>query len=149
MVFVGRNYLQICSYTKRIFSCKTDHFATWTSRAVGRHCTLDGSTYSELVMISMLGLSITDFNLIEGVFWIFCSLVSLAANHRSRLVSPPFWYVLALDFLLFGISDFVEAYYPVSFLEPGGQWLFVWKIICVGGFGGCLIWYVKDRLETK
>jgi len=96
----------------------------------------------------MLSLSFADFNLVESAFWVFCSLVSLSAL-RFRLVSPPLWYLLAFDFLLFGISDFIEAYYPVSFLERGGEELFAWKITCILGFVACLIWYLIQRVQKR
>jgi hypothetical protein len=96
--------------------------------------------------MDMFGLSFINFNLFEGGFWIFCSLIALLGV-RFKVALPRFWYLLALDFLLFGISDFVEAYYPVSFLDPGGEWLFAWKIICVLVFVACFAWYLVIMIK--
>jgi hypothetical protein len=83
----------------------------------------------------MLELSFTSFNLVEGIFWMMCAYISVSFLPK-RIVSPRLHYAIGFDFLLFSISDFVEAYYPVSFLEPGGEWLLIWKVLCIGIFIG-------------
>gem|GEM_PF-1788911 len=95
----------------------------------------------------MIEISFTSFNLSEGVFWIFCAAVSIFAT-RFKIAPPPLWRLLALDFLLFGVTDFIEAYYPVSFFDSGGEWLFALKIICVLGFFACLAWYLVSRIKN-
>ena len=92
-------------------------------------------------------LSFTAFNLLEGTFWIFCGILSYVAPHFIHDMSERFWKVLTLNFVLFGLSDYVEAYYPVSFLDKGGEWLYAWKILCIIGFVGCLIWYIAKRIS--
>jgi hypothetical protein len=95
----------------------------------------------------MTGLSFAAFNLLEGAFWVCCAGFSLAGIHFIKNLPMRFWQLLAVNFVFFGASDFVEAYYPVSFLDSGGEWLFAWKILCIFGFAGCLIWYVLVRLN--
>lgn len=97
----------------------------------------------------MLDFSFTDFNLLEGMFWVICAIVSFLTRHRIGSLPYAFWHILSLDFFLFGISDFVEAYYPLSFLEHGGEWLFIWKLLCIIGFIGCFIWYLIIRIREK
>jgi len=94
----------------------------------------------------MLGLVFVDFNLFEGVFWLLLACISFYAARIIKM-PPIFWRILALDFAFFGISDFVEAYYPVSFLDPGGEWLLAWKASCVIVFWVCVIWYLFVRMR--
>jgi hypothetical protein len=95
----------------------------------------------------MFTLSFTNFNLLEGVFWIGCAVVSVL--FRDHFLIPRFWYLLSVDFILFGLSDFVEAYYPKSFLDPGAEWLLVWKITCLVWFCNSLVWYISMRIKNK
>ena len=97
----------------------------------------------------MFGLSFIQFNLIEGFFWLFCALICTLTSFRPKSVSMRVWRLLALDFALFGISDFVEAYYPVSFLQPGGEWLLIWKVLCIIGFVVAAIWNMRERLFSQ
>lgn len=97
----------------------------------------------------MPDLSFTDFNLLEGTFWIICATISFLSCYYVRFLPRVFWHVLSLDFVLFGISDFVEVYYPVTFLEHGGEWIFVWKLLCIAGFVGCFIWYLRISLQKR
>ena len=90
-------------------------------------------------------LSFTAFNLLEGTFWIFCGALSYLAPHLIHHMPRKFWNFLFIDFMLFGISDYVEAYYPVSFLDKGGEWLYAWKVLCIIGFVMCLVWYISKR----
>jgi hypothetical protein len=91
-------------------------------------------------------LTFIGFNLLEGGLWILCSLASFFGHRFTKSLPPKFWSGLSANFLLFGISDFVEAYYIVTFLEKGGEWLFAWKIICIIGFLACFFWYLKIRI---
>ena len=89
----------------------------------------------------------TLFNLAEGVFWFFCALISLFARARMKTMPKGFWSLLVLLFVLFGTSDLIEAYYPVSFLEPGGYWLLGIKGVCVLGLLVCAFFYVGNRFK--
>jgi hypothetical protein len=93
--------------------------------------------------------SFVEFNLLEGVFWLCCAGVSLSPLAMATNVPKQFWKVLATNFVLFGLSDFVEAYYPVSFLDAGGEWLLAWKVICILVFVDCLVWYVVARTKKS
>ncbi len=95
----------------------------------------------------MHALSFTAFNLLEGSFWLSCGGMSLAGKHLHVLDKQQFWNFLALDFSLFGISDYVEAYYPLTFLDHGGEWLFAWKILCILGLVCCLVYYIVQRIK--
>jgi hypothetical protein len=89
------------------------------------------------------------FNLIEGVFWIACSLFLLFGPRRIRHLPDGYWRIASLLLFLFGVSDFVEAYSSPSFVEPGGYWLLVWKAACVIGLVLCIVWYLSRRLRPK
>lgn len=90
----------------------------------------------------------TKFNLIEGIFWIFLSSVSVVLSikldRRYRAISITF----AVALFLFGISDFVESRLG-SFLEPHLWWLYVWKIILAVMFLIIIVWYFKLRLSKN
>lgn len=94
-------------------------------------------------------LTFTTFNLLEGAFWLVCAAVTFFLCYRIHTLSKRFWLLLSANFLFFGLSDFVEAYYPVSFFDAGGEWLFAWKLICIGGFLFCFIWYFRVRIFKK
>ncbi|MEI7480270.1 MAG: hypothetical protein WCJ59_01460 [bacterium] len=85
------------------------------------------------------------FNLCESIFWFCFSILSLVGLKKYKIMPAKFWYFLAIDFLIFGISDIVEAFYPVSFFSPVGEWLFIWKTLCVIGFVLAIGWYLKVR----
>lgn len=96
----------------------------------------------------MTDFSFTDFNLLEGAFWLFCGGVSLLGLIFATSLPKRFWKLLSINFALFAASDLTEAYYPVSFLDHGGEWLFAWKVICIFGFFYFLIWYALIRMKT-
>jgi len=100
-------------------------------------------------MIMMFDLSFTHFNLLEGTFWVACAAIAFFIRRRVRFLPVTFRYLLSLSFILFGMSDFVEVYYPISFLDHGGEWLFVWKLLCIAGFISCFFWYLKIRFRKK
>jgi hypothetical protein len=98
----------------------------------------------KLTLKEMMGF--TNFNLFEGVFWIGCAMAALSLT-RFAIAPARFWRLLAADLALFGVSDFVEAYLPVSFLDPGGEWLYTWKAACVIVFCGLAVWYFIFRTK--
>lgn len=90
----------------------------------------------------------TKFNLIEGTFWIFLSAVSFVLSKKLRQRYRVITLISSGAFLLFGISDLLEAQLG-SFLEPHLWWLFLWKIVIVGIFFLIIAWYFKLRLLKK
>lgn len=93
-------------------------------------------------------MSFEVFNVIEAIFWLGCALVSLCAMKKVKMLSRIFWISLALAFFLFGVSDVAEVWYGGSFLLPGGEWLLVWKGLCIIGFVVLLVHYFRIRLST-
>ncbi len=83
------------------------------------------------------------FNLIEGLFWLMCGAGALYMS--GHVPSKQFWVSLSVTFALFGISDFVEAVYPLSFLEKGALWLLVWKVLCAVSLIVHALWYLYKR----
>jgi hypothetical protein len=86
-------------------------------------------------------------NQIEGVFWIAIAGIVAVAGLRShcgrrRLLAG----IAAGLFVLFGISDFVEAQ-TGAWWEP--VWLLVWKGLCLGGFLVCLVSYKRICAKPK
>ena len=97
----------------------------------------------------MSDLSFINFNWSEGVFWVILAVVSSLAGRRLDLMPRIFWHILSFNFVLFGMSDFAEAYYQVSPLESSAEWLFYWKLFCLVVFAFCLIWYLVARTQKK
>jgi hypothetical protein len=89
------------------------------------------------------------FNLIEGAFWVICSLICVLFLKRLKHMPLGYWYSLSSILFLFGVSDFIEARMSPSFIEPTGYWLFAWKAVCVIGLVLCLLWYFLKRLRSK
>ncbi len=92
-------------------------------------------------------LSFVDFNILEGSFWIVCTFLCVVGYTYFRALPSAFWYVLGALFVLFAASDYIEAYFQLYFLTSEGQWLLVWKILCLAGFALCLCWYIKVRFK--
>ncbi len=92
----------------------------------------------------MLGISFLAFNLIEGVLWIVCAVVWTLLTRRSSFAGARSG---GIAFALFGLSDIVEAYYPLSFLERGGEWLLLWKLACLSAIVFSLYHYVRSRIR--
>ena len=96
----------------------------------------------------MPDLTFTAFNLLESSFWVFCAGASLSGLIFVKNLPKRFWQLLSVNFTLFAASDLTEAYYPVSFLDHGGEWILAWKIICIIGFIYFLVWYILERTKT-
>lgn len=94
-------------------------------------------------------LSFVSFNFVEGGFWALCAVLCLVGKWRLALLPHRFWYTLSVFFVLFSASDFIEGYFLVDFLRPGGEWLLWWKVLCIAGFVGCLVWYSVIRYSKK
>jgi hypothetical protein len=86
------------------------------------------------------------FNTSEGLFWIV--LAACAYRYRDTLprIHLRYWESLALILFIFGISDWVEVYSPIGFLEPGGEWLLSVKIFCVAWMIIAGIQYFRLRM---
>jgi hypothetical protein len=97
----------------------------------------------------MFNLTFFYFNLFEGIFWFLYALACIAGMRYVLFLSKRFWHFLFIDFLLFGISDILEAVYSVNLFSYGGAWLLIWKILCITGFMVSLIWYIAVRFKTR
>ncbi len=71
------------------------------------------------------------FNVTEGLFWIVLAVCAYRYRHTLPRIHLRYWESLAVILFMFGLSDLIEAYSPIGFLEPGGEWLFAVKILCV------------------
>jgi hypothetical protein len=88
------------------------------------------------------------FNLAEGVFWLTLGFISATASLRVTDMYKKLTLYLTFVLLTFGASDFVQVLYG-SFLVPGMEWLFIWKIIDVIALGVIVLWYLKLRFDDK
>jgi hypothetical protein len=94
-------------------------------------------------------LSFLEFNVIEGFFWILLSALVMWGFPRIPRLASRLGPTLSGTLFFFGLSDLVEAIYPVTFLEQGGWWLFLWKSLCVAALVFCAVWYVRDRTRGE
>ncbi|HEY4262072.1 MAG TPA: hypothetical protein VGM98_18020 [Schlesneria sp.] len=67
-----------------------------------------------------IDIACREFNFVEAGSWFVFALLVLARWYRQRHSSLELWYSLA--FVLFGISDLIEAWVLTS-------WLLWWKVI--------------------
>jgi len=90
-------------------------------------------------------ISSESFNLIEGFFWIFLGIACLIVSYFKvyRLYKNILLFSVFI-LITFGISDFFQVVYG-SFLVPGMEWLFIWKIINVIGLCIIFVWYLILR----
>ena len=91
-------------------------------------------------------LTATQFNHIEGGFWILLGLICVVLYKKSPSAFRWLCLYAAAIFITFGLSDLVEAYYG-SFLVPGMEWLLLWKTIDVLGLVSIVVWYSILRLK--
>jgi hypothetical protein len=72
-----------------------------------------------------------DGNLTEAGLWFVCTVVlaakALKADGKLQMV----FFILAVGFLAFGISDVVESH-TGAWWRP--FWLLIWKVVCVAVF---------------
>lgn len=94
----------------------------------------------------MPSVDFTTFNILEGIFWCVLSLLSLYTHKFIPDLGKTFWYLLSADFLFFGLSDFAEVSIQASFFTVGFEWLFIWKVICIGIFFLLFCYYLWKRV---
>jgi hypothetical protein len=80
------------------------------------------------------------FNQGESVLW-FAIAITLLVRPVPRLVGTSWKWLLPLCFVVFGISDVIEAQ-TGAWWHP--WWLFVTKALCVLGFLGAF-WKARKR----
>ncbi|KND49220.1 MAG: hypothetical protein AB203_02380 [Parcubacteria bacterium C7867-008] len=91
-------------------------------------------------------MSFESFNLVEAGFWVACAVLTRTAIGKVKNIGPFFWKLLSINFFLFGLSDLAELMYGESFLLPGGEWLYLWKTLCVLGFVALTAYYLWVRI---
>jgi len=79
-------------------------------------------------------------NIIEGIFWVFVSLVFFVPACKRQEKHRWFCLFGTGVFLVFGLSDFYEAG-TGTWWKP--WWLLCWKIGCNIGVGLIIFWYVR------
>ncbi len=90
-------------------------------------------------------------NYLEGVFWISVGLVLGIAGRRSNPGFKKLSLIASVLFVLFGISDFIEAQ-TGAWWRP--LWLLAWKGMCLIALAWCY-WKYRQikaglaRLEHK
>jgi hypothetical protein len=91
------------------------------------------------------------FNVVEGFLWILLAILAFYFRHTLPSIRTLYWESLASVLVIFGISDWIEVFASVSFLEPGGEWLFFIKIVCVVALIGAAIiyFYKRGTLNSK
>lgn len=92
-------------------------------------------------------LDFTSFNFLEGCFWVALSILALHGYKYASSLKMMFWRLLALDLLLFGISDFLEVYTQTSFFSSRFEWLLAWKVMCIILFLGLFGYYLTKRVR--
>lgn len=90
-------------------------------------------------------VSSAQFNLYEGVFWVFLGLVALFTYAQVPRRYRMLCVFIAIVLITFGVSDFVQVLYG-SFLQPQMWWLLIWKIVNVIGLVLCVVWYLFLRI---
>jgi hypothetical protein len=81
-------------------------------------------------------------NYIEAAFWTTVAIgFALAASRRAGLARRE-CLIAAVTFLLFGLSDVVEAH-TGAWYDP--WWLLLWKALCLLSIARSLIVYVRAR----
>jgi len=79
-------------------------------------------------------------NMIEGAFWAGVSLFFFVPALRRREEHRAFCVSAGIVFLVWGGSDFCEAY-TGAWWRP--WWLMVWNGLCLAGCVGIGVWYAK------
>ena len=81
-------------------------------------------------------------NYLEGVFWIVVGLVLIVAGQRANRKYRILSIVASSVFVVFGVSDFVEAQ-TGAWWRP--LWLLVWKAFCLIILAWCYWQYRRIR----
>lgn len=90
----------------------------------------------------------TSFNIYEALFWILLSGITFAIYEAVHWHARPVFREATIWFLLFGISDVVEALMGGLFM-PELWWLILWKIICIMGIFHVMYRYLHLRVVIK
>jgi len=83
------------------------------------------------------------FNLGEGIFWIVIGAIFIIISCRRTSVMNS---ALALAFVAFGISDFVEIR-TGAWWRPA--WLLLWKAVCVVTLIAAFFHYLRRKSTKK
>ncbi len=83
-------------------------------------------------------------NLIEGFFWIFIGVCFAAAllkpgRRRTKIIA-------AINFIVFGCSDFVE-FYTGAWWQP--KWLMLWKGLCGAVMVLQFVFYLRAKSASS
>jgi hypothetical protein len=87
-------------------------------------------------------------NYIEGVFWTAVGIVLVISGQKANSAYRVLSIVASVSFMVFGISDFVEA-------QTGAWWrplsLLVWKASCIVVLASCYWRYrrIRARLASQ
>ena len=95
----------------------------------------------------MFNINATEFNYVEAGIWFLFTLVLLIGVFKQGKHSPYFrnLIIASFFFLLFGISDIIEAH-TGAWWKP--LWLLILKGICLIAFVGCAYQYNKIKKKT-
>jgi len=87
------------------------------------------------------------FNLLEGIWWVSLGLMVLTLRFFASPRYRPLTLVTTCLLVLFGISDFLQVAYG-SFLVPGMEWLWYFKISNAVGLCVMIGWYLWLRAKS-
>jgi len=82
------------------------------------------------------------FNLVEGIFWIFIGVLFFIAANRPQNYSRRFWIIGGVNFVLFGLTDFIEIR-SGTWWQP--WWLLAGKALCLCVGAGLFIEFYRKR----
>ncbi|MHC4758076.1 MAG: hypothetical protein ACYTE8_05425 [Planctomycetota bacterium] len=80
----------------------------------------------------------SQFNLIEGIFWITVGVLIFVYSFKAKVLVHNIYYIGSILLIGFGLSDFVEIQ-SGAWWQP--WWLLVWKGGCLAGFAVLGTWY--------
>lgn len=86
------------------------------------------------------------FNFLEALFWISIGCVFAFRALFFKTTPTKLYLISAVNFLLFGCSDFVEIQ-TGTWYKP--WWLLLWKSICILGFVFIYAWYRKVNIKNE
>ena len=91
-------------------------------------------------------LTYVAFNYLEALFWIVLGISALNAGTTFKEFRKIALFT-GINLVIFGMSDILEARLG-SFFDPGREWLFAVKALCVLGLIASVVWYLQIRLST-
>ena len=92
-------------------------------------------------------LAYTTFNYFEAAFWFALSIAVYFAGKKYQDFRSLSVFTAA-TLMIFGISDIAEVQIG-NFLEPGMEWLFAIKALCVVALLASLARYLSIRARQK